>query len=78
LYVEQSHRRPDNAETLMVKTTTSNQMQPSTHMLAVLRICVALEWASEDGVTFSSSNVSFKRELLASHAYAWASTPMRG
>ncbi|MED6201801.1 hypothetical protein PIB30_098681, partial [Stylosanthes scabra] len=29
---------------------------PSTHMLTVLRICVALDWASKDGVTFSSSN----------------------
>ncbi|MED6202852.1 hypothetical protein PIB30_109733, partial [Stylosanthes scabra] len=37
------------------------------HMLAVLRICVALEWASKEGVTFSSSNVS-----------CWLPTHMRG
>ncbi|MED6226046.1 hypothetical protein PIB30_099624 [Stylosanthes scabra] len=30
---------------------------PSTHMLDILCICVALDWASKDGVTFSSSNV---------------------
>ncbi|MED6226276.1 hypothetical protein PIB30_102008 [Stylosanthes scabra] len=37
------------------------------HMLAVLRICVALEWASKDGVTFSSSNAW--RSL--GHVWAW-------
>ncbi|MED6191173.1 hypothetical protein PIB30_113527, partial [Stylosanthes scabra] len=28
------------------------EMELAMHMLAVLRICVALEWASKDGVTF--------------------------
>ncbi|MED6198560.1 hypothetical protein PIB30_067571 [Stylosanthes scabra] len=93
---------------------------PSTHMRAILRICVALECASKDGVTFSffqtcgscvivccqgafhayvwifyacawmteacgslghvwaCLDVTLERELLASHAYAWDSTPMRG
>ncbi|MED6149663.1 hypothetical protein PIB30_064713 [Stylosanthes scabra] len=87
---------------------------PSMHMRAVLHICVALEWASKDGVTRGSCvvaccqgafhayewifyacawmneacgslghvwayvDVTLERELLASHAYAWTSTPMRG
>ncbi|MED6202754.1 hypothetical protein PIB30_108784, partial [Stylosanthes scabra] len=40
---------------------------PSTHMLAVLLICVALDWASKDGVTFSSSNAW----RSVGHVWAW-------
>ncbi|MED6116183.1 hypothetical protein PIB30_097791 [Stylosanthes scabra] len=60
---------------------------PSTHMLAVLRICMALEWASmrglesrlnDSGVGSAWLLAAKKRGLLVSHAYAWSSTHMRG
>ncbi|MED6140325.1 hypothetical protein PIB30_092056 [Stylosanthes scabra] len=51
-------------------------------MLAVLRICVALDWASKDGVMFSSSNVCEladpPRICVVFYAYAckgWARSP---